>query len=214
MVSWMSGRGSLGLRVTLLVSVSLVLLTAAPSGAQAPAPPPAVRAPAPSSGPPRPAPELDTLKFLLGSWRCTGKLLADGGSARPRSFAASLRVRPTSGSFWHTYDYEERRARDHAGVKVHGVWGYDQGEKKYVRSAYANNGSWEIAASSGWDGSRLVWIGHLYQPGGKVSFRHVFTKKSEREIVHSWELGETGKSTPINEVSCRRGSWDEDEDED
>ena len=173
-----------------------------------PPPPPVVDHP---PGPARPAPELDTLRFLIGSWTCTGRLVGPTASKRPRPFSAVLRVRATPGNFWHAFDYEERRSRDHGGVKLQGMWGYDQGEKKYVRSAFANNGSWEIAASAGWDGNRLIWIGHLYQPSGKVSFRHIFTKKSEREIGQSWELGDAGKSTPINEVSCRRGYYDEED---
>ncbi len=157
---------------------------------------------------PGPAPELDTLKFLVGSWRCTGKQLA---AAKPHTFTASLKVRLAPDNFWQVFDYEERKSRDHAAVKLHGFWGYDQSGKRYVRSAAGNSGGWEVATSPGWDGSRLVWTGDLYLPTGKVAFRHVYTKKSDREFGHVWETGEVGKATVASDVTCKRGAADEDD---
>ena len=153
----------------------------------------------------KPAPELDQLKFLRGRWRCDGKQFATPLFGPEHIFTAIGEGKPLVDGFWDQFTYEERRTKDHHGMKVQGQWGWDQGSKHLVRAAGTNAGDWDFGTSPGLEGDKIVWTGEFSGPMGRMSYRHVFIKKSDREWTHALELKDpAGKFTPINDVSCKR----------
>jgi len=166
----------------------------APAAAGKPTPPP----------PAKPAAELDTLKFFLGRWRCEGKQFASPlGPEHPVKGSAEAKLE--SDNFWQTFLYEEKKTKDHPGLKVRGLWGFDQGAKRFVRAAAGNHGEWDTASAPGWEGDKLVWTGELSGPMGRVPFHHTFTKKSDKEWTHALEVrGPDGKWSPTEELTCKK----------
>ena len=103
-------------------------------------------------------------------------------------------------NFWQSFTYEEKKTKEHPGLKVKGYWGYDQGAKRFVRAAVGNHGEWDTASAPGWEGDKLVWTGELSGPMGRIPFHHTFTKKSDKEWTHLLELRlPDGKWVPAEE---------------
>jgi len=176
---------------------------AAPAAKPAAAP----AAPAPATPPPAPKPaaELDTFKSFLGKWKCDGKAFASPLSPTEHGLKATAEAKLEVDNFWQSFTYEEKKTKEHNGVKLKGLWGYDQGSKRYVRAAIANHGEWDTASSPGWEGDKLTWIGELSGPMGRIPFRQTFTKKGDKEWMHLLELRlPDGKWIPAEEVTCKK----------
>ncbi len=174
----------------------------------APAGAPAMAA-APTSAPTmpaaKPAPELDQLKFLNGKWRCDGKQFANPLFGPEHTFKATAEQKPAADGFWDQYSYEEKKAKDHHGVKVQGFWGWDQGSKRLVRVGATNAGDWDAGSAPGLEGDKIVWTGDFSGPMGHMGYRHTFIKKSDKEWGYTLEIKDpTGKLVPSSEVSCKR----------
>ena len=173
---------------------------AAPAAAKPAAAPAAAMPPAP-----KPAPELDTFKFFLGRWKCDGKAFVSPMSPTEHGVKGNAEGKLEVDKFWQSFTYEEAKSKEHPGLKVKGLWGYDQGSKRYVRSAVGNHGEWDTASAPGWEGDNLVWTGEISGPQGRIAFHHRFTKKGDKEWVHFLELRTPdGKWVPTEEISCKK----------
>jgi hypothetical protein len=185
---------------------------AAPAAAPAAAKPAAPAAPAAPAGakpaappPPKPAPELDAFKFFLGKWKCEGKAMASPMTGPEHAIKGSAEAKLEVDNFWQSFSYEEKKSKDHPGLKVKGLWGYDQGSKRFVRAAIGNQGAWDTASAPGWEGDKLIWTGELSGPMGRIPFHHTFTKKSDKEWMHILEVrGPDGKWAQAEEVTCKK----------
>jgi hypothetical protein len=170
---------------------------AATASAKAPA--------APATPALKPAPELDQLKFLMGRWRCDGKQFGSPLFGPEHAFKATAESKPAVDNFWDQYTYEEKKSKDHHGVKVSGFWGWDQGAKKLVRVGASNAGDWDVGSAPGLEGDKIVWTGDFSGAAGRMGYRHTFTKKSDKEWSHVLEIKDpSGKFIPVSEVDCKR----------
>jgi hypothetical protein len=197
--------------VSMLAAAGLAGAQPKPAAAPpAPAPAPAAAkpaAPAPATPPPapRPAAELDTFKFFLGKWKCDGKAFASPVSPTEHGVKATAEGKPEVDNFWQSFTYEEKKSKEHPGLKVKGWWGYDQGSKRFKRAAIGNHGEWDTASAPGWEGDKIVWTGELSGPMGVIPFHHTFTKKGDKEWTHFLELRmPDGKWAPAEELTCKR----------
>jgi len=179
--------------------------------AAAPAAKPAAAAPAPAAAPatppppPKPAPELDTFKFFLGKWKCDGKAFVSPMSPAEHGVKGTAESKLEVDNFWQSFNYEEKKTKEHPGLKVKGLWGFDQGSKRFVRAAIGNHGEWDTASAPGWEGDKLIWTGELSGAQGRIPFHHTFTKKSDKEWTHLLELRlPDGKWIPAEELSCKK----------
>jgi len=177
----------------------------APSGAPAHEAKPAAAAAAPAMPALKPAPELDQLKFLMGRWRCDGKQFGSPLFGPEHTFKATAENKPAVDNFWDLYTYEEKKSKEHHGVKVQGFWGWDQGAKKLVRVGASNAGDWDVGSAPGLEGDKIVWTGDFSGAAGRMGYRHTFTKKSDKEWSHTLEIKDpSGKFVPVSEVDCKR----------
>lgn len=162
-------------------------------------------APAPAPAKPKPAAEMDQLKLFVGKWRCEGKVFANAMSGPEHAFKGSAEAKLVSGGHWQSFVYLETKSKDHAGVEVHGLWGWDAANKRFVRATGDDSGSWDSATSPGFQSDRLVWTGELAGPMGKLPFHHSFVKKSDREWSHALEVKmPDGKWAPWEEATCKK----------
>ena len=193
----------------------------APSAPPPPAPAPPATKPAPTAAPgtaattaaaspamppaPKPAPELDTLKVFLGKWKCEGKAAASPMFGPEHAINGAAEAKLESDNFWQSFTYEEKKTKDHPGLKMKGLWGYDQGSKRFVRAAAGSHGEWDTASAPGGEGEKLTWTGELSGPMGRVPFHHIFAKKSDKEWVQVFEVrGPDGKWFQTEEVTCKK----------
>ena len=166
---------------------------------------PAAAAPATPPPAPKPAAELDTFKIFIGKWKCDGKAFAGPMSPTEHAVKATAEGKLIVDNFWQSFAYEEKKTKEHPGLKVNGLWGYDQGAKRFVRAAAGNHGEWDTASAPGWEGDKLVWTGELSGPMGRVPFHHTFTKKGDKEWTHLLELRlPDGKWAPAEEITCKK----------
>ena len=177
---------------------------AAPVAAK-PAAAPAATAPAAMPPAPKPAPELETFKFFLGRWKCDGKAFVGPMSPTEHGVKGTAEAKLEVDKFWQSFSYEESKSKEHPGLKVRGLWGYDQGSKRYVSTTVGNHGEWNTASAPGWEGDNLVWTGEISGPLGRIPFHHRFTKKGDKEWVHFLELRTPdGKWVPSEEITCKK----------
>ena len=142
----------------------------------------AAAAPATPPPPPKPAAELDTFKFFLGKWKCDGKAFASPMSPTEHAVKGSAEAKLEVDNFWQSFTYEEKKTKEHPGLKVNGCWGYDQGAKRFVRAAVGNHGEWDTASAPGWEGDKLVWTGELSGPMGRVPFHHTLHQEERQGV--------------------------------
>ena len=104
--------------------------------------------------------------------------------------------------FWQQVTYEETKTKDHPGLKLVGLWGYDTAGKRFIRAFGGSLGEWDSATSVGFNADKMVWTGDLSSPAGRMPFRQTFTKKSEKEWTFRLELNMQGNWVPLSEVGC------------
>jgi hypothetical protein len=191
-----------------IVFAAFPLWLAAGGAAAQPAPAPAPAAPGAVPTAPKPAPELDTFKVFLGRWKCDGKAFASPLSATEHAVKATAEGKLDADNFWQSFNYEEKKTKEHPGLKLKGLWGYDQGAKRFVRAAVGNHGEWDTASAPGWEGDKPIWSGELSGAQGRIPFRHTFTRnvdKSDKEWTHFLELRQPdGKWVAAQEISCKK----------
>jgi hypothetical protein len=165
---------------------------------------PALAADKPSAPPPppKPAAQLDQLKLFLGNWKCSGKQFATPMFGPDHAFTGSASARMEADGFWQQWVYEEKKAKDHPGIRLVGLWGWDSGGKRFIRAAGSSLGGWDSATSVGFNGDKMVWTGDLSSPAGRMPFRQTFTKKSDKEWSFRLELNTQGAWVPLSEVTC------------
>ena len=144
-------------------------------------------------------------KFFVGKWKCEGKAFPSPMSPTEHAIKGTAEAKLVVDNFWQQFIYEEKKTKEHPGLKVNGYWGYDQGAKRFVRAAVGNMGEWDTASAPGWEGDKLVWTGELSGPMGRIPFHHTFTKKGEKEWMALLEARlPDGKWAPIEDVTCKK----------
>jgi hypothetical protein len=169
-----------------------------------PPPPPAAAAPAPGQ-PPKPASQLEQMKLFLGNWKCSGRQMATPMFGPEHAITGSASSKADLDGFWQSFTYEEKKSKDHPGLKMAGHWGYDVGGKRFIRAAATNQSGWDSATSIGWNGDKMVWTGDFSGPMGRMPFKQTFTKKSDKEWSFRFELNVQGTWVALSEVSCTGG---------
>jgi len=176
-----------------------------------PQPMPGARPPVPAASPSlptlvvKPPAELDGVRFLLGKWRCDGKQFASPMFGPEHVFKAFAEMKTAVDGAWFQFLYEEKGTKEHVGVKVHGLWGWDQAAKRLVRSAASSDGTWDNATAPGLEGDKVVWLGDFSTANGHLPFRNTFTRRSDKEWTHVMELKDpSGHWVTTSDVNCKR----------
>lgn len=192
--------------VTLAACSALFFAAASVSLAQA-AKKPAEKA-APAAGTAmsmKPAPEMDKVKWMVGTWQCTGKTMASPmGPEHPAEGVVTADM--TLDGFWLLSHYREKKtAQNPMPISGDEYWTYDTAEKMWDRVSVDSMGGFSTATSKGWEKGKLVWTGEGMMGGQKMKARDTFVEKSPREINYSGEIGTPdGKWAPAWEAVCKK----------
>jgi len=169
----------------------------------------AEKAPAPSAMgtgmPMKPAPEMDKLKWMTGTWQCTGKMMASPmGPEHPSE--AEVKADMTLDGMWMLAHYREKKTpQNPMPIQSEDYWTYDAAEKMYDRVTVDNMGGFATGTSKGWEKGKLVWTSEGMMGGKKMKMRETFVEKSPRELTFTGEMGAPdGKWAPAWEGTCKK----------
>ena len=180
-----------------LITAALLLTAFADSVRAAPA-----EAPVPPS---KPAAENEALKNFAGNWKCEGTAML--GPGKTAKINATAKCKNELGGFWQSFVYTEQKTKDYPmAITAMGTWGWDAQSKKLVRGEFQSNGGYVTGTSTGWSGDTMTWDLEIANFMGKMTAKHTFTKKGDKEFVHKLEAkmpGSPGLST-IFEVTCKK----------
>src|SRR5258705_12482497 len=99
---------------------------------------PAMSAPAAAGMSMKPAPEMDKVKWMNGTWQCTGKTMASPmGPEHP--VEATVTSEMTLDGFWSLNHYREKKtAQNPMPISGDDYWTYDSAEKMWDRVSVDN----------------------------------------------------------------------------
>ena len=182
----------------------------APMKMGAPAAVPAAAAPAaPAGGPPMPAPskELGTfMKGFEGSWRCDTKFVAGAmGPGSPEMAAKStVRIKKEFGGFsWHG-DYSLPKSKMMPAMSGIFQVGFDPGSNQATIVGYDSMGT-SMSGVGPIAGETVTFVEDGYMMGMKVKLRETMTKRSPKEIFHTYEVDMGKGFQPMGDDTCKGG---------
>jgi hypothetical protein len=196
--------------VSLLVASSLAFAQdkAAKPAAGAPAAAPAPGGAAPAAGapmtPPKPSPELDAAyKGMEGNWKCDTTFAANAmGPGSPEVKAkTTIKFKKDLGGFWYRGDYEVKKTKDFPGMKGTVYLGQD-GKQLLTTNIDATGGMTSGTGTASGDTVTFTEEGHMM--GQKVKTRETLLKKSDKEIVHKFEVDMGKGFQPMGEDDCKK----------
>jgi hypothetical protein len=188
--------------------LAVLLCAASVSSAQTGAKPPG-KAAAPAAGMPamsmKASPEMDKVKWMVGTWQCTGKTMASAmGPEHPTE--AQVVVEMALDDHWMLSHYREKKtAQNPMPISGDEAWAYDTAEKMWDRLAIDNTGGWATGTGKGWEKGKLVWMSDGMMGGQKMKFRDTFAEKNPREITYVGEVGTPdGKWSTGWDITCKK----------
>jgi hypothetical protein len=195
--------------VPAILCLSIPLAAPSISPAQTGGKPPGKTAAAPPAGsaamPMKPQPEMDKVKWLVGTWQCTGKTMASPMWPE-HPVEATVVADMTLDGFWILSHYKEKKtAQNTMPISGDEYWSYDGAEKMWDRVSVDNMGGFGTATAKGWEKGKLVWTGDALMGGQKMKVRDTFTEKNPREVTYSGEIGTPdGKWAAAWEATCKK----------
>jgi len=192
-------------RIAILASLCLGSLVLAQEPKKpAPGAPAAAAQPKPPAGPPKPAPEMKQLDLFLGTWKCEGKMLANPMGPE-HTVKSTVTGKTDLDGFWVAVRIDEKKTKDSPmPIKGNFQITYDAATKKFQAVWNDNFGGWGQMTSAGWEGDKITFTGEMYGMGQKMGSRDSFTKKSDKEMVHTGEMQAGGKWAPMMEDTCKK----------
>lgn len=153
---------------------------------------------------PKPPPELDQLKYFVGTWHCTGADFA-GPLGPEHPMQQTVKARMELDGFWLIERLEEKKTKENPHP-LKGIYAkaYDPGQKQFVTTWNDSTGGWSTQTSDGWESDKLVLVGDYTNSGQKMPTRDVYVKKSPRELSHTVELKVKDEWSKLVEETCKK----------
>ena len=157
-----------------------------------------------ASGPPA---ELSQLSSFVGSWQCTGQILARGSKPGHVTTAAGHAMKAAAGH-WIQFSYEElKTSANPTPYSIAGYMGYDASKKQFVQTTVDNYGSYGPSFSDGWKGDTIIFEGSTNDADGKsMLVRDHFVRKDHAFVHFSESQGPDKKWVQPDEETCHLGS--------
>ena len=75
-----------------------------------------------------------------------------------------------------------------------------------MRAEFQSAGGYATGTSTGWSGDTFTWDLDVSNFMGKISAKHIFTKKGDKEFLHRIDATMPGSATPATlfEVTCKK----------
>jgi hypothetical protein len=193
-----------------LITLSILFFTAASmslaqTGSKAPGAKPVPGSAAMAPGMPKPAAEMDRVKWMVGTWQCTGKTMTSWMGPE-HAIEAEVKSGMILDGMWIVHHYREKKtAQNTMPISTDEVWTYDSAESMWDRLAIDNTGGWATGTAKGWEKGKIVWTSEGMMGGQKMKFRDTFMEKNPREITYMGEIGtRDGKWSTVWDISCKK----------
>jgi hypothetical protein len=178
----------------------------APGAAAVPAAAAPTAAAAPAA-PPKPAPELDALfKGWEGNWKCDTTFAANAmGPGSPEMKTKSeVKIKKELAGFWYRGEYKIKKSKTMPGMEGIFMLGYDTGTKAPVNLTYDGMGGYAVETAAGATPDKQVFVGDGHMMGMKVKFRETMSKKSDKEVEHSFDVDMGKGFQPMGTDVCKK----------
>jgi hypothetical protein len=154
--------------------------------------------------PPSPAREVAQLKFFEGKWTCEGRVPIAVFSP-VHNTKSTVVVTSDLDGFWYTGSLEEEKTAENANpMRGRFHWTYDAAQRAFRAMWFDNMGGWAAQTSSGWQGSKLAWMGTLEAGGKKLQWRDTFEKTPDGQMRHIAEAQLPSGWTNMAVEVCRK----------
>jgi hypothetical protein len=183
----------------------------APSPAPLKAPAAVEKAAAPAAAAPaempKPAPEIDALyKGWEGSWKCDTTFVA--GSMGPGSpemkVKSDVKIKKDLGGYWYRGEFKIKKSKAFPGIDGVFMLGYDTGTKAPLSLTYDSMGGYAVESGAGATADKVVFVGDGHMMGMKSKFRETMTKKSDKEMEHSFDIDMGKGFAPMGVDVCKK----------
>lgn len=154
----------------------------------------------------KPVEQLDQLAFPVGDWTCSGSIAAMDKKPGHATTGHARTARILEGNWVEIRYDEEQTAANPKPYHVAQYIGYDEAKKHYTSVTLDSSGaSYEVGASTGWNGNALAVDATVSMDGKDVAYRDVFTKKGADEFSHAGMLKDkSGKWAKTDEETCHK----------
>jgi hypothetical protein len=153
-----------------------------------------------------PAPELESMKWLFGSWKCEGTLIPVKGVGKPYVSTDHITyVTALSGFAVSVHFAMEPTVKMpmKTPLEFQAIFTYDRFKKVWVLFNLNNRGSNGFFTSPGWQGQKLVWTGKM-EGLPNPERREIIVKSTVNEFRFLRERKEDGKWFQNGEQVCVR----------
>lgn len=155
---------------------------------------------------PYPAAELAELAFFTGAWEAEGTFHATPLSSE-KPIAMSIDVEIVHRGFWVQTRTAEHPSPDNPNpLTATYLWGYDVETGRFSAEWFDSNGGRATQGSTGWQGDRLVFIGHMTYGGYRFALRDTFTRRGDDAYHHLGEIDFGHGWIPVDEERAHRRS--------
>jgi hypothetical protein len=124
-----------------------------------------------------PAAELESARWLVGTWDVTATVFATSSTPERRDAGVSV-VSPAMGGTWL-----EITGTYPTGTQDLGFLGFDPVARQWVSLALDSAGDVVVNRASGWEGDRLTFTGSVHILGEDVTLRQTLARHSDTEYV-------------------------------
>jgi hypothetical protein len=165
----------------------------------------ALAGPAEAQTPPEPAPEMSDVSPFVGSWTCQGTVPneADKPAAAIRS---TLTITRDLDDFWFAGRHVREKTSDDPRPRTRlFFWSFDSAMKQFVGGWLDSRGDWLTHTSRGWEGDKLVFVGHIMSGAARRSARETFTRPAANGFTRTFEVLEQLQWVLVAEETCRKG---------
>jgi hypothetical protein len=183
-----------------LLCAALVAVSASRALAQDPPPAASPNRTLPAA----PPSELQALAVFAGAWKCEGTILG-ATDAPPQKTRATLTVAPDLDGFWLSGRQVREKTSGEARPRTRQFyWAFDSAMRQYVGGWLDSRGDWLTHTSRGWDGDKLVFVGHIMTGPARRAARETFTRPADSGFTRSFEVLNELTWTRVAEETCRK----------
>ena len=155
-------------------------------------------------GSPKPSPELDAAyKGMEGSWKCDTTFAANamGPGSPEMKLKTTIKFKKELGGFWYRGDYDSKKTKEFPGAQGTVYLGQDG---KQLLTANVDGMGGMSSGTGVLTGDTITFSEEGYMMGQKVKVRETLQKKSDKEVVHKFEVDMGKGFQPMGEDACKK----------
>ncbi|HEY3674516.1 MAG TPA: hypothetical protein VGK84_00835 [Candidatus Tumulicola sp.] len=149
-------------------------------------------------------PDFSSMRFLVGTWRCSIK-----SSRRPLAYiTTSVYALDPSGYWLNEATTVKPPAWEPTALRTYDKITYDADTQRWIDVTYGDQGAFGLTTSSGWNGGELIWHDRAFVSGASIrsATDTTLTKVSPAKYSTATSFVETssGRTVTVNGICTKR----------